>query len=520
MKKLAIVLVVATAFLLNSFSAATFQQGSYENSLVLAPLYVEYLDDSPEKFAREVTALKSGIGDAPFVKLGFAAFFIPGFPDVPLDQALTDSDLAADLAKLDEMVQRARQNGIVDHIAYVSGFFHGQNPLRFAAIRQDVRNAQWFADGWIADPSELTDPANVPLSAWITPSRYAEPFRSRLEEGVRILARHTAHLMQQNPETLLTVSGDGEVEFTFERNFGQNGERLDDDKPLVWADYSPFMVAEFRDWLRGARYQGDLSPATDDDGDGHTLNRDFGQSFSTWKLRYFNESGPIPFDQYVQLPEKLPASGPYFVEGGFDAPRVESQDPFWTAWMDFRKQVIADWVRDFATWMTTSPDPDTGFTIPPSHFYSHQIPGDFIFGQSVNTRLKTSASYVSTAVIDPVGSTAVTAFNGFDGRHHIKTATPELFSSLFMTSDNWGLVEYNPSIPYDLSVPPSSDERYYINELRLLYNFRPHLIVPILWSDYPIHKDARIQGSVFERALHDFVEAIGKTPWFSWRARG
>jgi hypothetical protein len=279
------------------------------------------------------------------------------------------------------------------------------------------------------------------------------------------------------------------------------------------------MVEEFRDFLRNGRYDDDLSPATDDDGNGHTLNSDFGQSFTTWKLRYFDNSGPISYRQYLDLPERLPSSGPYATPGGFDAPRNEKPgDVFWDAWIDFRKRVIGNWVRDFATWVTTSPNPDTGFTIPPSRFYTHQIPGDFIFGKSDDRRLMTSASYIETAVVHPIGSTGVTAFNGFDGRNHVKTATANLFSALFMTSDDWGVLEYNPSVPYNNSIAPSDDERYYATELRVLWNFRPHIIVPILWSDLPDHKSLNIKGTAFERALRDFVRAVGKTPWYSWRS--
>src|SRR6185295_11073449 len=128
MRKVAIVLlIVSAALLFSSFSAAMLQQGSYENSLVIAPLYVEYTDDSADEFAREAAALKSGIGSAPYVKLGFAAFMTPAFPDVSLDTPLTDADMASDLAKIDLMVDRARENGIINHIAFISGFFHNQN---------------------------------------------------------------------------------------------------------------------------------------------------------------------------------------------------------------------------------------------------------------------------------------------------------------------------------------------------------------------------------------------------------
>ena len=497
-------------------AASQAPSSTYDNSLVLAPLYVDYAEDSAEEFAREADELKLRIPAAPYVKVGFAAFVTPQFPDIPLDKTVTESDMAGDLAKIDLLVNRAREHGLINHISLVSGFFHGDNPLRRGAIKRDVRNAQWFADGLIADPNQLRNP--VPQSAWVTPSRYAQPLRTRIEEGIRILASRLAARMREYPNTLLTVSGDGETEFSFERNFADNGNQPGNRKDIIYTDYSPFMVAEFRDFLRNGRYDGDSTPGSDDDANGHTLNSDFGQGFTTWKLRYFDNSGPISYNQYLQLPEKLPRTGPYATEGGFDAPRAEKPgDTFWEAWIDFRKRVIGNWVRDFATWVTTSADPATGFKIPASRFYTHQIPADRIFGKSNDPRLKTSASYIETTIINPLGSTGVTAFNGFDGKRHAKTATPALFSALFKTSDNWGVVEYNPSVPYRNDIPPSSDERYYASELRMLWNFRPHIIVPVLWSDLPGHKSLSIKGTAYERALKGFVREVGKSPWYSLR---
>jgi len=440
------------------------------------------------------------------------------FPDIPLAQELTAEDIAADLAKIDSIVDRARSNGIFVHVALISSFFHGQGPLRYGAIRQDVRNAEWFADGNIADPTQLHDPSNVPSTAWITPSRYAQPLRSRIEEGVRLVGKRLAQKMDQYPDTLLSLSGDGEVELSYERNFNDAGIQQIPTPNLIYTDYSPFMVAEFRDWIRGSKYAGDLSPNSDDDGDGHTFDGDFGQTFTTWNLRYFDNSGPIPYAQYVALPDKLPKSGAYFIEGGFDAPRQESATAFWSAWIEFRKTAVGDWVRDFATWITTSPDPDSGYTVPGSHFYTHQLPADFIFGQSNDPRLKTSASYVQTAVINPVGSTAVTAFNGWDGRHEKETATANLFAALFMTSNDWGIMEYNPSIPYSDKIPPNSDPQYYALQLRTLWNFRPHVIVPFAWTDDPNLKIYDIKNSAFQKALRNLIASIGNKPWFSWRA--
>src|SRR5262245_44575324 len=416
----------------------------YENSLVLTPLYVDFARQTPEQVANDARELKQRIGSAPYVLTGFAAYVDGDYPDIALDKPLTEADMSRALQQVDTIVKGAHDNGIVTHISIISGFFHGKNDLRFRAIRDDVRNAQWFADGWIAPPENLKNGQLVPVEAWITPSRYARPLRTRIEEGTRILGRHLSAMMAQYPNTLLSLSGDAETEFTFLRNFDANGKAIGDQKTLIYPDYSPFMVEEFRDWLIEQRYRGDLSPNTDDNGDGHTFNRDFNQSYSTWRLRYYDKSGPIPFAAYLGMSEKLPTSGRYYVADGFDAPRVEKpSDPYWQQWIEFRKEVIANWLKDFATWITTSPDPVTHFQIPGSRFYSHQIPADMIFGKRDTARLKTSASYISTAVIDPIGSTGVTAFNGFNGRTHSKTATPQLYSALFMTSDNWGIMEYN-----------------------------------------------------------------------------
>jgi len=373
--------VGAVLFLIGlmTFRSSAQRPAGFDDSLVVAPHYVEYLSDTDERFARQAAELKRRIGSAPHVLLGFATGLTIQFPAVNLSQKVTENHLAGTLGEIDRVVERARANNLVVHLTLMSGFFHGANDLRSAAIRQDVRNAQWFADGWIADPSVPASASDVPSGAWITPSRYAKPLRARMEEGARIVGSRLAARMMERPETLLTISGDGEVELSFERS-NPAGERVA--AQPQYADYSPFMIEEFRDWIQRRNYQGDRSPSTDDNRDGRTFNGDFKTSFATWRLRYFSSSGPIPYSRYQAMAEKLPASGPDFLEGGFDAPRVpRPADPYWELWMQFRREVIANYVRDFASWITTSPAPKSTFTIPRSRFYSHQIPADFLFGQ-------------------------------------------------------------------------------------------------------------------------------------------
>ena len=501
------------AFRLFSQQPAAAQRASFDDSLFIAPHYVEYLTDTEERFARQATQLTRRVGSAPHVLVGFAAGLPIQFPEADLNRPLTEGQMASTLEEIDKIVERARKNRLAVHISLLSGFFHGMNSLRAAAIQQDVRNAQWFADGWIAEPSTATGASEVPAGAWVTPSRYARVMRARMEEGARTVGSRLAARMRDYPETLLTISGDGEVELSFERSILGGEHHVAE--PL-YADYSPFMVEEFRDWIEHSRYEGDRSPSSDDNRDGHTFNRDFKTSFSTWRLRYFDSSGPIPYSRYRATKEKLPSSGANFIEGGFDAPRIQrSGDVYWNLWMQFRSQVIANYVRDFASWITTSPASGNRFTVPASRFYSHQIPAEFLFGQENDQRLKSSASPVRTAFISPIGSAGVTVFNLFDGKVHKKTGTAELFRQLSMSGPNWGILEYNPSIPVGAATDsgPSTDMNYYLSELRRLYEYRPHVIVPFTWSNVPEHKNMDIQNSTFEAALKRFIAEVGNAPW-------
>jgi hypothetical protein len=474
-------------------------RGGYGDSLVLAPLYVNYTTDDDAEFSRQAQALKANIGAGPDVQLGFASFLRMTYPVGPSGM----EGFNPMLTTVEAIVDRAEKNQIVTHISIISGFFHDTNNLRAPAVLQDVRNAQWFSDGWIAEPDRLVDAATVPSTVWITPSRYARRLRSQMEEGARILGSSIAAQMTRHPETLVSVSGDAEVEFSYERNI-EGGERRVARSTPVYADYSPFMVEEFREWLRTSRYNGDLTPATDENHDGRIFNRDFKQSFITWKLRYYDASGPIPFATYLAFKEKLPSQGVFFIEDGFDAPRQEKPgDVFWETWTRFRKQVIANYVRDFATWVTTSPDPVSLSTIPADRFYSHQIPADFLFGDPNNIRLKTSASYAETAALGALGSTGVTVFNTYDGKIHKKTGTDSLFRKL--STSNWGIFEYNPSVPIRSAQEPTADVEYYLRELRNLARFRPRILVPFAWTNEPHLNSYRIQGRAFETALKRFV---------------
>ena len=259
-----------------------FTQG--RDRLFIAPVYVEYSSASAEQFDKEAKALRERIGISADVMVGFSAFLDVRFDLPRLNEPIHRSVMQPTLDNIDLIVTRARAANLPVHISIASGFFHGWTQLRDAAIRDDVRNAQWFSDGWIAAPEEVSARRGIPRSAWLTPSRNAQPLRKRMEESVRMIGESLAAAMRKYPETLHSVSGDTEVELSFARNLNSEGGRREGGQ-VVLADYSPFMVAEFRDWLRETRYAGDRTPASDDNHDGHTLNGDLRQEFRTWEDR-------------------------------------------------------------------------------------------------------------------------------------------------------------------------------------------------------------------------------------------
>jgi hypothetical protein len=468
-------------------ASTAYMLGREREPLFVAPLYVEYTTSTAAEFARQAAQLKERIGQTTTrAAVGFSVFLGVQFegsdPGRPIDRNM----LRPTLDNIDVMVERARSNHIPIHISIISNLFHGSSAFREAAIRADVRNAQWFSDGWIAAPEEIQRKPDVPRSAWITPSRYAQPLRQRLQETVTIVGERLAEAMERSPEVLLSISGDSEVELSYERTLQGEAERRQDDGKIFYADYSPFMVAEFRDWLR-AKYSDDLS----------RFNRDFGRRFRTWQLRYFNDSGPISYEQYVAMAAKLPESGRYFIDGGFDAPRKPvPADPLWQAWKTFRVRVISNYLHDFGLWVTNNS------RILASRFYTHQIPADFVFEGRDATRLETSASPLETAFLPGLASAGVTVFDTFGGRAHTKTSSPAMFQRLERSGAHWGILEYNPS------VPAVAEEEYYLRTLRSLNSFHPTIIAPFAWTNAEEHRQYRIQDSAFEKALKKFVDEI------------
>lgn len=480
------------------------------------PHYFGYLSVSDSEFSNEVDQLRSRIGEGEYVRVGFTVFVYLFMDDYTPNESGAAASLAPLVAQIDTLLDRARRFNIPICLSFLTAIRSEYDDAQRLSEREDRRVMQWHSDNSMA-------------RGWWSHSRYARHQRRVREAYVRALARVIANRMELYPETLVAVSGDAEVELSFEESLIVKPNLTPATSRL--ADYSPFAVAEFRDWLRngglyaageqfagegyelGQRYAGDASPAVDTNGDGHTLNGDFGTQFDSWDLRYFDWSlgdnaardpRAIP-DSVYNNPgfNPLPDAGP----GRFDAPRsLAARTAFGDVWALFRQTMIWRHNLEFAKWMTTSEDPTTGETVPVARFYSDQIPADYLFGGSPtnpNYRLVTSASAHWTADVTPYGSLGVTAFNLVAGDNLLPTLR-NVAPAIAARNVRWGLFEYNAA------VPATSNLQVYRDDMAVLEETRPSLIVPVYWdTNVPPYF---IKDTGFETALRELVDNIKNSP--------
>ena len=490
------------------------QTVSSDDILYIVPQVLTLGSADDATWASEIEQLRSRLGEGAYVKLGFTIYIAVSM-DVwnvdPGDLPAIRAALASTVAQIDAAIARARTNGIPVCLAMLTALRSRTDPAQLASEAEDIRTMQWYSDNQLA-------------SGWWTHSRYARKQRALQEAYIRELGRILADRMRQYPETLIAATGDGEVELSYDR------------APDFYADYSPFAVAEFRDWIRhgglyatggalagqghelGLRYAGDQSPAIDTNADGHTLNGDLGTSFQTWNLLHFNWSladaysagdpGAIPLAQYQNGSWlKLPGGA----GGGFDAPRVPNRgNPWWELWMLFKQRMIWRHNQEFAKWITTSPDA-SGFVVPRERWYSYQIPADYLFNGSPdnpNERFFSSASPWWSADVSPYGSLGITSFNVDFGGGNVARTLINVVPRIAERGLRWGVVEWHPGAPPDTtsSVSPSLD--LYRSEMALIEQYRPSLLVPFAWGD-PLY---RIQDTGFETALREMIGRIKDQP--------
>jgi len=179
----------------------------------------------------------------------------------------------------------------------------------------DRRNNQWFNDGRTIGNKVEQDKLYGPGATcyqWMTYSRYATEVRAFLEKFARYYGGRSAEAYRKYPENFGGVNGPIELDYYY------LFENFRYDSQLHWSDYSPFAIAEFRDWTshtgmyaNNGKYAGqgvelsridsndfsDDPTPSDNGGTGVSFNQYFGTSFTTWKLKYWD------LDDY---PNKIP----------------------------------------------------------------------------------------------------------------------------------------------------------------------------------------------------------------------
>jgi hypothetical protein len=477
----------------------------------ILPQWIRFPTASDAEVLTQINELRSRIGpEGRRVKLGFTLYVsIEMAPVDPNDITAIRAQLASTLQQIDRAIASSEAAPVPFPIclSFVTAVRSRTDPLEDQAQLEDRRNIQWHSD-----------PGASLASGWTTFSRYARKQQAIREAYIRELGRELAARMLAHPNIVVAASGDGEIELSYEKSLYGSGQN----NPALLADYSPFAVLEFRDWLRGtglyapgqpfageayrnsARYTAAASIAT--------FNTDFGTNFQTWSLKY--EPWALD-DSPTADPRAIPASTynqtgwtPTLDQaGGFDPPREHILgDPWSDVWDEFRQMMVWRYNLNFAKWMTTSPDPASGATVPADRWFTDQIMADYLFGNvapNYDLRLHTSASPHWTADIRPYGSMGITSFNQNISGAMFKTL-PAVAPAIAQRNVRWGIFEWNPS------VPPHPDDSVYREEMAVVEQYKPSVLVPFLWDT----TDARyqIEGTGFERELKQLVARLNVVP--------
>ena len=418
---------------------------------------------------------------------------------------------------------------------------HSNGGLR-KKLGADLRCFQWRMNGtnWEGFHNALaTREDNARDARVATPSRYCTAVRDVLEADMRDRAKRVAALMKEFPGVITVINGPIEEELATAA-----GGLTTPDADGYLADYSPFAVAEFRDWLRHTgQYDADTgqhagqgapesivgryvtvkgkprSPFYDDpdpahaNGTGRSFNESFGTRFTTWKLRYWDlDAFPEPITDVKFNPS--PATGRGATEGGFDAPRTRDASLWWLAWswdvndrkgyppgnpahpaFGFRQVMVAHYVQDLF-------DVCIAEGLPKELMFPHQIPGEIV-GEA---RCRSSASPAWTGYLPRSGNVGVTRFDRFDP----KVATQ--YTALSPETRNWGIFEWHP-LPNSKPQDPKLYDRA-TQDLNTYYNARCHYLFAGWWGDtgsFPL------DGSNFAKAIKDFLASREDKPYLGYR---
>ena len=491
---------------------------SFKNAMIIS------IEHSPRD-AAEVEYIKKNI---PFGLYAWPSFSVTALtPSLAWRSDWTEAakGIQGFMNEVQMYLDAARAQSVLFHLVLTSGLARGIWVYKDAK-NEDVRNGQWYNDNNLASDQQISDPKLFDRYVFGTLSRYARKLRANLEAKSKAALAFLRQKMAEDDSPLVAVSGWGEADLNY--------NRIQHDKTAQdwFCDFSPFAVLEFRDWILHAGFYDDATGKYKGQGfetggakfrgaSGLAkFNAEYGTNFSAWDLRYFhwsldddydadpadtenNDPKRIPYARYAQG-QMMPSSGPNYIPGGFDPPRaMEPGVRFWELWNHFRETMVANFVKDMARWAAAA-------GIPADRWFSHQIPGDYLFGtwaeaERKNARYYASASPLWTAFIQPFGRVGVTLYD-IKFPDVIARSTEHSLKVLKALNEDWAIMEYDAeTYPLGLNVGESVPDFILAQYLRV-YDANAHLIN--FWRWWEDTNEHRIKGMNKEIALRDFVRKV------------
>lgn len=458
-------------------------------------------------------------GDGPYVRIGLFGD-LPSFTNAdPRDNWNLHPNPAA--SSLTGFFETARKRDVplivrVGTGPWLDPIGYGR-PNAYSVLKTWRRNIMWFDDNKIHETIPVTMDS---LTVWgandiqkglkdfkfrLNLSRYNKEVQSLKYNLRRQTAAVVGEFYRRFPHLLAGATLDGEL-------------GMDPDRDGHLMDYNPWSILEFRDWatakgeyapggpwagqayVQSGRYRLDLTPASDESGDGHTFNGDFGTAFASWDLRYFSQS---EFEE-VSSGRRNSFSLTEKVKGGFDPPRVyknlgytlnfpafgaapAGNDRFLKLWNYFRAfQIMYEYdagIRQLAE-AGIPADLIFNWVIPADSWYD-RFPSDRAYGSALTTWTARNTS----------GASAGLSYYG------ISDSVIPFVKNLGARQWNWTEVPGNRLIN-DQRMSASVIEKYWRNKM--------HSMIPLVWCD---NCDERIQGHPLEAALRNFISANKSKPW-------
>ena len=487
----------------------------------------------PDRENRRVFSFSASLSDAQEVQLLRSRYgrglYVETAVSIPLGIVMNwgaeegEGGLEAFQRSVDNLFSQAKAQGVGLHLYFLTGASRALSGLRGAKV-EDLRNCQWFNDNLLLAPSAWQREKSLDETVFATLSRYARKLRNHQEVKLRRAFRYLARKVRENPEPSFWLSGPGELELSF--------LRIEDAKTCqtFFADYSPFAVLEFRDWiLHQGLYDDKRGPYA---GQGwaegglsfqgkrglERFNQRFQTNFTSWRLRFGDWSLEDPWKRGDPHALAWDLSRPGIgmgeggsVAGGFDPPRTmkkKGEDPFTDLWQLFREEMVTHYVADVVRWAN-----EEGF--PPERLFTHQIPTDYLFGTSPlfengnaqNARFYSSASPLRSAVV-PGAGVGVTCYDIHFPNVHARTSD-HLFPALEKLNKKRALMEFNPEVlPRGMGVPMASVET-------ILQPMRRAESVGISFYDFFLWKgdsEWAFKGNARQEALDLFFREVRQRP--------